>query len=742
MLGILSLRQVSIKLRLTIILVILIIGFSFFGLATFKAMSTLNVNGPIYQRIVQGKDIIADVLPPPEYILESYMVALELTTAASPTEIKTLITRFNSLKAEYETRHQFWMGQSLEPALNLQLLDKSFQAAMAFYAEAEQRFLPSIENHQTAQWPTSLQTMRQHYQAHRQAIDEVVKYTTQRNTNDEMEAQQVIRSYHMKLLGIFLTSIITAIVMTVMISLGILSSLKSAKNIAGAIASGSLDTKIDTTEHSEMGELLASLNTMQAQIAKRSKANLVMIEETTRLKRALDTIGVCVMVADSDRNIIYMNPAATEMLKVAEADIQKVMPSFAVNKLVGSNADEYHRTPDHAKNLLSHLNSTHRAEINIGGRTFRMMANPVNHEGKRLGTVVEWLDRTEEVRIEKNVADVVSAAVKGDFSLSIGKEGKEGFFLLLADSINQLVETNASSLGEVVRVLDALARGDLTENIVTNFTGTYGKLRDSTNTTASNLLHLIADIKTSTETINTASIEIAAGNNDLSRRTEQQAASLEKTASSMSQFTQTVQDNADNAKQANLLALGASDIAHKGVDVVNQVVTTMDDINDASRRIGDIISVIDDIAFQTNILALNAAVEAARAGEQGKGFAVVAIEVRNLAQRAAGAAGEIKELIQNSVEKVSGGSKLVTEAGETMKDIVEAIQRVTNIMSDITASSLEQSNGIKQVNMAIGQLDGVTQQNAALVEQAAAAAESLQDQAQYLAQTVANFKVL
>jgi len=356
--------------------------------------------------------------------------------------------------------------------------------------------------------------------------------------------------------------------------------------------------------------------------------------------------------------------------------------------------------------------------------------------------VVEWLDRTEEVRIEKNVADVVSAAVKGDFSLSIGKEGKEGFFLLLADSINQLVETNASSLGEVVRVLDALARGDLTENIVTNFTGTYGKLRDSTNTTASNLLHLIADIKTSTETINTASIEIAAGNNDLSRRTEQQAASLEKTASSMSQFTQTVQDNADNAKQANLLALGASDIAHKGVDVVNQVVTTMDDINDASRRIGDIISVIDDIAFQTNILALNAAVEAARAGEQGKGFAVVAIEVRNLAQRAAGAAGEIKELIQNSVEKVSGGSKLVTEAGETMKDIVEAIQRVTNIMSDITASSLEQSNGIKQVNMAIGQLDGVTQQNAALVEQAAAAAESLQDQAQYLAQTVANFKVL
>jgi len=742
MFGILSLRQISIKLRLAIILVILILGFSFFGLATYKAMSNLNVNGPIYHRIVQGKDIIADVLPPPEYILESYMVTLELTTATTPTEIESLITRLNSLKSEYITRHQFWMEQSLEPALNSELLDKSFQAAMAFYTEAEQRFLPAIENHQPTQWLNSLHTMRQHYQAHRQAINEVVKYTTQRNSNDESAAEQVIHASHIKLLSIFLTSVITAIVMTVMISLGILSSLKSAKNMAGAIASGTLNTQIDTTEHSEIGELLVSLHTMQTQIAKRSKANLEMIEETSRLKRALDTIGACVMVADSERKIIYMNPAATQMLKIAEADIQKVMPNFAVDKLVGSNADQYHRTPQHAKTLLQHLNSTHRAEINIGGRSFRMVANPVNHEDKRLGTVVEWLDRTEEVRIEQDVTYVVSAAVKGDFTLSIDKVGKEGFFLLLADSINQLVETNASSLGEVVRVLDALARGDLTESILTDFTGTYGKLRDSTNTTASNLLHLIADIKSSTETINTASIEIAAGNNDLSQRTEQQAASLVETASSMSEFTQTVQDNADNAKQANLLAQGASDIAHKGVNVVNQVVTTMDDINDASRRIGDIISVIDDIAFQTNILALNAAVEAARAGEQGKGFAVVAIEVRNLAQRAAGAAGEIKELIQNSVEKVSGGSKLVTEAGETMKDIVEAIQRVTNIMSDITASSLEQSNGIKQVNMAIGQLDGVTQQNAALVEQAAAASESLQDQAQYLAQTVANFKVI
>jgi methyl-accepting chemotaxis protein len=209
----------------------------------------------------------------------------------------------------------------------------------------------------------------------------------------------------------------------------------------------------------------------------------------------------------------------------------------------------------------------------------------------------------------------------------------------------------------------------------------------------------------------------------------------------MEQLTSAVQHNAANARQANQLAVEASDIASKGVDVVGQVVTTMDDINESSRRIGDIIAVIDDIAFQTNILALNAAVEAARAGEQGRGFAVVAVEVRNLAQRAATAAGEIKELISDSVNKVSGGSKLVVQAGHTMEEIVTSIRAVTAMMAEITAASAEQSSGIEQVNQAITQMDDATQQNAALVEQAAAAAESLEEQAQSLSGTVDGFKV-
>jgi methyl-accepting chemotaxis protein len=256
-----------------------------------------------------------------------------------------------------------------------------------------------------------------------------------------------------------------------------------------------------------------------------------------------------------------------------------------------------------------------------------------------------------------------------------------------------------------------------------------------------NLLRIVAQVRTGTETIATASGEIAAGNLDLSARTEQQAGSLEETASSMEELTATVKQNAENARQANQLAISAADVAARGGAVVSEVVVTMESINAASRKIVDIIGVIDGIAFQTNILALNAAVEAARAGEEGRGFAVVASEVRSLAQRSAAAAKEIKDLIGDSVDKVGAGSVLVNQAGETMNDVVKSIRRVTDIMAEISAASNEQSAGIEQVNHAIAQMDQVTQQNAALVEEAAAAADSMREQSRQLTLTVSAFRL-
>ena len=295
-------------------------------------------------------------------------------------------------------------------------------------------------------------------------------------------------------------------------------------------------------------------------------------------------------------------------------------------------------------------------------------------------------------------------------------------------------------INAAVAVAETVASGDLSSHIVVNSSDETGRLLGALKAMNTSLLGVVAQVRHGTEAISTASSEIAAGNLDLSSRTEEQASSLEETASAMEELTSTVKQNADNARQANQLAKSASEVAVRGGSIVSQVVDTMGTINESSKKIVDIIGVIDGIAFQTNILALNAAVEAARAGEQGRGFAVVATEVRNLAHRSASAAKEIKELIAASVANVDTGSRLVNEAGQTMGDIVDSIVRVTDIMGEITSATHEQTIGIEQINMAIAQMDEVTQQNAALVEEAAAASQSMQEQAGELAHVVGFFK--
>ncbi|WP_081768839.1 methyl-accepting chemotaxis protein [Herbaspirillum sp. RV1423] len=296
-------------------------------------------------------------------------------------------------------------------------------------------------------------------------------------------------------------------------------------------------------------------------------------------------------------------------------------------------------------------------------------------------------------------------------------------------------------LQRAVQATAAVAAGDLSKPVVVDRKDEVGQLLQGLHDMTQNLLKTVREVRTGADTIATASSEIATGNLDLSSRTEQQAGSLEETASAIEQLTSTVRQNADNAREANQLALSASDVAVQGGAVVGKVVDTMGAINESSRRIVDIISVIDGIAFQTNILALNAAVEAARAGEQGRGFAVVASEVRNLAQRSASAAKEIKTLIGDSVDKVDSGTRLVEQAGKTMTEVVSSVKRVSDIVAEISAATQEQSTGIGEVNRAITQMDQVTQQNAALVEQAAAAAGSLQEQAARLAQVVSVFRL-
>jgi methyl-accepting chemotaxis protein len=420
-------------------------------------------------------------------------------------------------------------------------------------------------------------------------------------------------------------------------------------------------------------------------------------EMNAAFKSALDNLGSNVTVADANFNIIYCNNAVREMFNAAQADFRKDLPSFDASRVLGSNIDMFHKNPAHQRNMLASLTKTFTTQIKIGGRTLRISVNPMlDAAGKRLGTVLEWLDRTAELATAADIKSLVESVTAGDLTQRMDIEGKTGVFAEIGKGINQL----SDNMGELVSRVQAAA----------------------------------------TE-VSRGSEEISQGNTDLSQRTEEQASSLEETASSMEEMTSTVKQNADNASKASQLATAARDQADKGGSVVSRAIRAMTEINDASKKIVDIIGVIDEIAFQTNLLALNAAVEAARAGEQGRGFAVVASEVRSLAGRSATAAKEIKGLIQDSVKKVEEGSTLVTQSGQTLDQIVTAVKKVSDIIGEIAGASQEQSAGIDQVNKAVMQLDEMTQQNAALVEQASAASQSMASQAKSLNEMMAQYQV-
>jgi methyl-accepting chemotaxis protein len=646
-----------------------------------------------------------------------------------------------SLDAEIDKLWKKYTGTSLTP--DEKKLADSFNSQWKIYQISRNVTLKyAVENNLTAAQENAAKDAGPKFTAARETLFKLIELQGAVAKQEYEAAVKRFDSARNTAIMLVLLGLLLAIWALLTVFGGIINPIEKMINLLQSVAQGKYNNQINVKRQDEIGKLMEALKSMQIKLGFDVADALRVSNENLRIKIGLDNVSTSVMISDPERNIIYMNKAVVTLMQTAEADIRKELPNFSAATLMGSSIDQFHKNPAHQQSMLSSLSTTHRKQIEVGGRTFALAANPViNERGARLGTALEWNDRTIEVAVEKEVAGIVEAAVMGNFTERIEMQGKEGFFKQLGEGINKLMETSDRGLQEVVRMLGSLARGDLTDKITNEYAGTFGQLKDDANATSGQLKEIISQIKDATDTINTAAKEIASGNNDLSQRTEEQASSLEETASSMEELTSTVKQNAENAKQANQLAIGASDIASKGGTVVGQVVTTMDSINESSRKIVDIISVIDGIAFQTNILALNAAVEAARAGEQGRGFAVVAGEVRNLAQRSAAAAKEIKTLIGDSVEKVEGGSKLVAQAGQTMEEIVTAIKRVTDIMSEITAASVEQSAGIEQVNMAITQMDEVTQQNAALVEEAAAAAESLEEQAQNLSVSVATFKV-
>ncbi|MEA5666823.1 methyl-accepting chemotaxis protein [Stenotrophomonas sp. MH1] len=492
-----------------------------------------------------------------------------------------------------------------------------------------------------------------------------------------------------------------SVALGVVIVRAIVRPLKDALRAADEVATGRLDGTIDAGRGDEVGQLLASMQRMQHQLK-------AVIAAQSDMAREHDQGQISYRIDESrfpgeyGRMVREVNALVAQHIGV-KMRVVEVMRHYARGDL----SVDMDRLPGEKAAITDAMDGT------------KASLSAINNEIKRLSR----------------------AAAAGDFSQRGDIDRYEHDFREMVGGLNALMQTTEDNLGHISRLLQAIAEGDLTRRVEGDFHGIFARMRDDGNASIDQLASIVSGIQAASGSISLSASEIATGNSDLSRRTETQAANLEETAASMEELTSTVRQNAEHARQADQLARGAADVAAQGGEVVGRVVNTMSSIEQSSQRIADIISVIDGIAFQTNILALNAAVEAARAGDQGRGFAVVASEVRTLAQRSAGAAKEIKGLIEDSVDKVGEGSQLVRRAGSTMDDIVASVQRVTTIMADIAAASQEQTAGIEQVNQTVMQMDESTQQNAALVEEASAAARSMEDQARQLTDAVAQFRL-
>ena len=538
--------------------------------------------------------------------------------------------------------------------------------------------------------------------------------------------------------------LIALIVISFILGRVVSKPLKKLTDMMKSVAEGRVDGSktLDLTTNDEIGDLAGYFNRAIRRFSDIIAETERRSAETQRIKTALDNVSSGVMVADTDYNIIYMNKSVTQMLTEAQADLRRVMPDFSADKLIGVNIDKFHQHPRHQRGILDALREPLTSEFDLAGHTLRIITNPVIDEhGQRLGTAVEWTDRTAEVRVEQEISEIIEAANQGDLKTRISMSHKQGFFARLSEAVNRLLDVTDSAVSDISRVVQALSQGDLTHSVDNEYQGAFGNLKEGLNETMVKLNEIVSQLRDSSDFIKNSSDEIASGNASLSQRTEQEAANLEQTASSMEQLTSAVRNTADNANQANQLALRAQQSAFKGREVAGNTIQAMDLIQHSSEQIAAIIGVIDEIAFQTNLLALNASVEAARAGEQGRGFAVVATEVRNLAQRSASAAKEIKTLISESVEKVKSGSALVNQSGESLDEIVASVKQVGDLISEIAAASREQMDGIELVNRSVTKLDESTQQNAALAEQTSAASQNTVQQIAHMAELMEFFSI-
>jgi methyl-accepting chemotaxis protein len=489
------------------------------------------------------------------------------------------------------------------------------------------------------------------------------------------------------------------------------------------------------------GQLLNAEASLNLAFLESREESAYQLDQAQQLKLALDKLQSNVMMADADYNIVYLNDTIKQFLSQRESRLQEALPRFSMASLEGANIDIFHKDPSHQRHLLDKLDASHTANIEVAGYHFELTMLPLkNRNGTRTATLVEWRDRTQEVQLLNNVEQVVHQAQKGHLSKRIDLSKVEGVAQDLSSSINELLDAIQDAMNEVVRVTTGMADGDLTQMIDKPYEGELGELKEAVNSSISRLDGIVSVAVEAAKVVDSASHEVSQGSTDLSDRVQQQAAAIEQTSATMNEMNAAIKNNTDNANQASNVATDVQSKAREGSQVMEETITAMGQIQDSSHKISEIVTMIDSIAFQTNLLALNAAVEAARAGEHGRGFAVVAGEVRSLSQKSAEAAKDITALIDESTKRIDHGTKLASRSGKFLDAIVGSVDEITAMIKDIAKASNEQATGIHQVHDAIADIDQVTQQNAALVDETTAASKSMSEQAKILSDDMAYFK--
>ena len=558
-------------------------------------------------------------------------------------------------------------------------------------------------------------------------------------TYDEAQAFASARNLMWKVIIAALVVAIVAALASGLTAGRIVRPIREAQEAAGRIARLQLDNTLVPRGNDEVAQLVQALGRMQSDLKERIEREAVIAAENASIRQGLEVSSSGFMIAGADGAVRYLNSTLVRMLAQFEGAIREKAPGFTAGAVLGSRFDVFAAL---SPNAVAGPDGRRSTRVRLGEQAIELYASPVRGaDGAAVGEVIEWQDRTAESEFRHGLRNVAQRTAAGFLSARVEVTSADERFVELANIFNFMITNTEKAIGEVEVVMAALAAGNLGVRSSAKLLGRFGELNDNANRTAAALASVIGEIQAVVREITNAAAEIAQGNGDLSRRTEQAAASIEETAAALHEVNSMVGNSAQNAREAKTLASRAAESASEGGAVVKQVVETMQSIRDSSKRMSDITSTIDGIAFQTNILALNAAVEAARAGEQGRGFAVVASEVRALAQRSAAAAKEIATLIRDSEQRVESGALLVQQAGERMDTIVGSAQQVAEIIADIAAGAAEQAKGISEVNAAVEQLDQATQANAALVEEIAAGSDALSQQAASLDSIASRFVI-